>query len=511
MTGPIRRTSSFCGIISAILLAGVIQATELRLVQTNYVPNAGRLTHFKPFIDTRGMATGFVACDASAHALRVERFDNPSLSRIIQLPGEPYDITYYFAGDSLIVYAAYYTVYNLRIGRFVLANDTMVQNDIPVQYVSHPEYWSDFFEMHYLNIQIDSSGGQTPNALQLEWYCTYSWYDVTQGYEDKSISHSMVVSLDLAQVISKGSNKYAFQGEFLPDPGRERIGISASHGVGSYCDIYDCRSWYYTSNTAVLWGGSDSLIYYKYLDTSIISGALSGDLDDSRDGEEVVIAGYHRGLDDEAISDDNFIAAYSFASGRPQEIWRKQPMSGQVTYTPLCLWEGLQLLLLQPNNAPRAIVMWHTDTGEKFDSLYFYGPLVPRDFLILPDRQSGFSVFGGAGDSTYYYVLDIMTDVDDDQPPLPSAFTLSQNYPNPFNATTEIRFSLERTADMTLTIYNLLGQEVKTLVDGRNSAGEHRVTWDGTDDSGESCATGVYLYCLQTEDRSESRKMLLLK
>ncbi|MBK7141839.1 MAG: T9SS type A sorting domain-containing protein [bacterium] len=511
MINQIRFSSSFYGIVISILLVGVIQATELRLVQTNYVPNAGRLTHFKPFIDTRGVATGFVACDASTQALRIERFDSPSLSRIIQLPGEPYDITYYFSGDSLIVYAAYYTVYNLRIGRFVLANDTIVQNDIPVQYVNHPEYWSDFFEMEYLSIHLDSSNALAPVSVVLEWYCTYSWYDATQGYEDMTKSHSMVTSLDLSQVFSKGSNKYHLQGEFLPRPGRETFGIIASTGVGSYCDPWDCRSWYYVRNSVILWDAADSAIYERYFDTSIVSGALSGDLDDSRDGEEVVVAGYHRGLDNEAISGDNFVAAYSFASGRPQEIWRKQPMNGQVTFTPLCFWEGPDLLLLQRPSIPRVILIWHADTGEKFDSLYFYGPLVPRDFLILPDRQSGFSVFGGAGDSTYYYVLDIMTDVDDDLPPLPSAFTLSQNYPNPFNASTEICFSLERAADVTLTVHNLLGQGVKTLVDGRTSAGEHRVTWDGTDDSGESCATGVYLYRLQTEDRSESRKMLLLK
>ncbi len=94
---------------------------------------------------------------------------------------------------------------------------------------------------------------------------------------------------------------------------------------------------------------------------------------------------------------------------------------------------------------------------------------------------------------------------------LPASFTLTQNYPNPFNPSTTIEYSLPRRSHVTIDIYNMLGQKVCTLVDRDESAGDHSAVWDGTEASGESVATGIYLYRLQAGDRTETKKMLLLK
>lgn len=89
---------------------------------------------------------------------------------------------------------------------------------------------------------------------------------------------------------------------------------------------------------------------------------------------------------------------------------------------------------------------------------------------------------------------------------LPTAITLEQNYPNPFNPATQIRFATEKAQNITLKVYNLLGQEVATLVNGKVAAGEHQITFSAND-----LASGVYVYRLQAGDRLISRKMLLLK
>ena len=104
------------------------------------------------------------------------------------------------------------------------------------------------------------------------------------------------------------------------------------------------------------------------------------------------------------------------------------------------------------------------------------------------------------------------TDVgDDDRPILPAAFDLAQNYPNPFNPSTEIRFNLPSQARVTLTVYNLLGRRVSQLVDDLLPAGEHTVSWDGTSDTGDRVASGLYLYRLEAGDFAASKKMVLLK
>jgi hypothetical protein len=88
----------------------------------------------------------------------------------------------------------------------------------------------------------------------------------------------------------------------------------------------------------------------------------------------------------------------------------------------------------------------------------------------------------------------------------PESFSLSQNYPNPFNAVTSIAFSLPEPREVTLTVYNLLGREVETLLDDYRSAGIHHISFDASD-----LASGVYFYRLQTGESVESKRMVLLK
>jgi len=94
---------------------------------------------------------------------------------------------------------------------------------------------------------------------------------------------------------------------------------------------------------------------------------------------------------------------------------------------------------------------------------------------------------------------------------IPTKFSLDQNYPNPFNPTTNISFALPSDSKVSLNIYNIMGQKVKTLVDGITKAGTHTVTWDGTNEQGESVASGIYFYKLSDGDKVITKKMSLLK
>jgi hypothetical protein len=94
---------------------------------------------------------------------------------------------------------------------------------------------------------------------------------------------------------------------------------------------------------------------------------------------------------------------------------------------------------------------------------------------------------------------------------LPNQYSLAQNYPNPFNPETYIDFALPRSSHVTLTVYNMLGQQVRTLVDEQLSAGPKTATWDGTDDRGRPVSSGIYFYRIQATDFQETRKMVLMK
>ena len=91
------------------------------------------------------------------------------------------------------------------------------------------------------------------------------------------------------------------------------------------------------------------------------------------------------------------------------------------------------------------------------------------------------------------------------------ALDLQQNYPNPFNPTTTIRFTLAEQEAVRLTIYNVSGQPVRTLIDGNRNAGINTEVWDGKNDNGDAVATGVYVYKLNVGSQVLTRKMVLLK
>jgi len=94
---------------------------------------------------------------------------------------------------------------------------------------------------------------------------------------------------------------------------------------------------------------------------------------------------------------------------------------------------------------------------------------------------------------------------------LPQTFALLQNYPNPFNPTTTIPFELVRQEYVSLKIFDLLGREIATLVEGKVAPGHYEVTWDRMQNPGKSLASGVYICRLVAGEFSASRTMLLLK
>ena len=101
---------------------------------------------------------------------------------------------------------------------------------------------------------------------------------------------------------------------------------------------------------------------------------------------------------------------------------------------------------------------------------------------------------------------------------LPRKFQLLQNYPNPFNPVTTIEYTLPQPAQVSLAVYNLRGQIVRTLVDEEQSAGVHSILWRGEDGAGAQVGSGVYFYRLRAIDAAtgdilfrEERKMALMR
>ncbi len=94
---------------------------------------------------------------------------------------------------------------------------------------------------------------------------------------------------------------------------------------------------------------------------------------------------------------------------------------------------------------------------------------------------------------------------------VPSKYVLAQNYPNPFNPSTQIRYGIPQMSLVTLKIYNILGQEVLTLVNRSQDAGYYEVRWDGTNESGMPLGSGLYFARIIADKFTDVRKMILMK
>lgn len=128
---------------------------------------------------------------------------------------------------------------------------------------------------------------------------------------------------------------------------------------------------------------------------------------------------------------------------------------------------------------------------------------------------TGYAV-GESGTIAKYIELLLAVGTENTGEYLPADYTLKQNFPNPFNPTTTIEFSLPVVADVRLTVYNILGQEVITLLDEQRSAGLHSVNWNATDSYGAKLSSGIYFYKLKASDADgndfiDIKKMVLLK
>ncbi len=125
---------------------------------------------------------------------------------------------------------------------------------------------------------------------------------------------------------------------------------------------------------------------------------------------------------------------------------------------------------------------WQNDTG---------GPL-KIDFAVFPVLQTNPTAVTG-------------------KKQLPAGFALQQNFPNPFNPSTTITYMTSQNTWVTLKIFNLTGQEIRTLVNEFQTTGSRTVKWDGVKNNGTSAASGMYVYKLNAGNVTESRRMLLLK
>ncbi|HEY6437721.1 MAG TPA: FlgD immunoglobulin-like domain containing protein, partial [Ignavibacteriaceae bacterium] len=177
------------------------------------------------------------------------------------------------------------------------------------------------------------------------------------------------------------------------------------------------------------------------------------------------------------------------------------------------------------------LIVGHTGLGKQTNDISFdenlnlFGVIGTAaqvsDFVTINTTTGAGSIVGSVGLNNVMslaYLVDNLVGVEDDNnnASVPTEFTLKQNYPNPFNPITSISFSLPTQSQVKLVVFNILGQEVVTLVNEQRSAGNHTITWNSTDAAGTQLTSGIYIYKLTAsgvngEEFQDTKKMILMK
>jgi hypothetical protein len=167
-------------------------------------------------------------------------------------------------------------------------------------------------------------------------------------------------------------------------------------------------------------------------------------------------------------------------------------------YTDYQRFQGLTITFYIESEAIEQICTIDTLIFSRCFRLYFSCMHGVDDFI--PVVQTGSITVGdGVG-------IDDLT-----ESPVPDKYRLSQNFPNPFNPDTRMEFQIPEPGHVSLEIYNIIGQKVKTLVSEYKSPGYYQVSWNGTNDYNQVVPSGIYFYRLDTGAYSETRKMVMLK
>jgi hypothetical protein len=194
------------------------------------------------------------------------------------------------------------------------------------------------------------------------------------------------------------------------------------------------------------------------------------------------------------LTDLRFSASFLPGDACEAVVILESPVMGQ-------RWREVELINLPVDSSFQTVPLsWHLTTGIVFP---------PNDEVnvrvegILNNRP-WYVCFSG-----YYFTLNPGA-VSGDGPSIARP-QLGQNVPNPFNPTTQITYTLTSAENVKLRFFDSQGRAVRTLVDGRQEAGQHTVSWDGRNDSGQPLPSGVYYYELGGAASSEARKAILLK
>ncbi|MBD3403053.1 T9SS type A sorting domain-containing protein [candidate division GN15 bacterium] len=493
-----------------------VSSDAVELLHRSTIDDVGRYIHLSPIVTGDGSYEGFVATDADVD--RVDVYDDQGhlLDSILLSRNAVQSLARLSENrDTLVVYVLQDTtgedwsgggVVGFRLPRITvvtLAGDLIDRTTVNPNLVdTYNPYNSTKHAEATCGLEFSFDENFHPTGVVLRVNLTVSESELTMGSRTSKGQRYLRYDLALATEVIRES-----VGNFVIGNFSDEVGSGFATTANWYASVNDDPWNSGTSQgTIIEVGATDSTHIVDHHSGGASDYLFSGDFSESADLDEIIYAGFATDLTGVDSVLDKYWACYGFDDTVLNEIWRIPRPNG---FRPHHYLPGLNAIVGVV--VRQSIYTLDCATGAYVEEVALPHPLYSAAFLPgssqpLPD------IFGRLADTIFVYGLSTPTDVHDDpHAELPSSYSLQQNYPNPFNPTTSISFKLPQAADVSLKVYNVLGQWVQTLVSGELPAGTHSVQWNGTASTGVPVSSGVYLYRLQAGEYSATRKMLLLK
>ena len=216
------------------------------------------------------------------------------------------------------------------------------------------------------------------------------------------------------------------------------------------------------------------------------------------DGTTYTVVTYNKNPVDDYVKQGYIVPLYL-------ELYKNENVVKKAFVNPINTWEEVTVTKINEENVYffRLEGKYHPVEFVSFHNIKILGDTLKGKFLLA----------GGLIDTAPLDFVAVVSTLVIDVADLgkPVEFKIEQNYPNPFNPSTNFSYSLPNRVDVKITVYDLFGKEIKTLVNETKEAGTHNIAWNGKDNQNRQVATGVYLYKMQADGFEKTMKMMLMK
>ncbi len=498
-------------IILLTALSSSVFSAPSQLFYEKVILDGENIVHVEPILDAQNELSGFVYTNASSKNLIIDKFESDTIISI-NLPSPPLKtiLRYSEFKDTMYLYTmTAETDFPPKIILTTFFNHTYYQKTITTKTDMGVVSLSDATHSKMIGFDLKFyPSSKNPEIVIYE--CTYKVdnYFNTIGFETNNVSTAIIYDLDLTGSYTRTSQSSIFPGKLFNTEGINYVYQER------YYTSYDFTDQNNDGSQGAF--GEDYVYIYdnlEYLNTELTTSSYNtysihiDNFAPSSLTDELIIHANSVDLLGN-YGQANHIACYDFSNGSPSEIWYNDNVTG-IDFS--FIFKSKDLLI--GTNNDKNILMLNYLNGVITDSAEIESSLKSTLFYETGNKQPLLNFVGISGDTVKSYRFDISTDIREQTAlkELPNNFELFQNHPNPFNGETRLEFSTTENQYLKLSIFNILGQEIKTLAASRFSPGQYSYYWNGSDENGQSQSTGIYFARLESATTSDLIKLIYLK